>query len=298
MVIEKSEDTGNTGKKGQAMVEFAIAIPIVMILVLAIFDFGRLIFVYTSISAASREAARYGAGVGSTISGTLLYNDCDQIKAAAIRIGRFAGVKASDIHIFHDTGPDTTKVEYCTNPTDTVNFQQDDRISVKVDVRYDPIIPIVNIPSFILHSQSAHTILLGADVVAIQQPVNPGEGQICDVTPYKITVTNPIGPVVSATIENTSGSDVTIKNILIVWDTTSSPVLQSISGIPGIAYPPPNPANLGPAYSTPVNWNFPNSTVDNPKPQSFSFTFSKALKNNLIIRLTMDLVDKTCAFGQ
>ena len=121
MVIEKSEDTGNTGKKGQAMVEFAIAIPIVMILVLAIFDFGRLIFVYTSISAASREAARYGAGVGSTISGTLLYNDCDQIKAAAIRIGRFAGVKASDIHIFHDTGPDTTKVEYCTNrPTQLI----------------------------------------------------------------------------------------------------------------------------------------------------------------------------------
>ena len=286
------------GKKAQAMVEFAIAVPIVMVLVLGVFEFGRLIFVYTSITSASREAARYGAGVGSTDSGTLLYQDCAGIRDAAVRIGRFAGVRASDVHIFHDNGPNTTPIEYCKTPSDFVDFHQDDRISIKVDVQYDPIVPLLNIPSFILHSQNAHTILMGADVVALQQPVNVGGGQICDVTPYDITVTNPLGPVVSATIENTSGVDVSITNLLIVWDTTSSPVLQSISGIPGIAYPPPSPANLGPSYSTSLGWVFPNSTEDDQETQTFSFTFSKALKNNLIIRLTMDLGSKTCSFGQ
>ena len=277
MTIEKSKIRTITGKKAQAMVEFAIAVPIVMVLVLGVFEFGRLIFVYTSITSASREAARYGAGVGSTDSGTILYQDCSGIRDAAIRIGRFAGVKTSDVHIFHDSGPDTSLIEYCKTPSDLVDFQQDDRISVKVDVEYDPVVPLVNIPSFILHSQSAHTILLGADVVAVQQPSNAGGGQICDVTPYLITVTNPLGPVVSATIENTSGSDVIINNLLIVWDTTSSPVLQSMSGIPGIAYPPPSPANLGPAYSTSLGWVFPNSTEDDFKAANiFIYIFKSA----------------------
>ena len=288
------------GEKAQAMVEFALAVPIIMVLVLGIFEFGRLIFVYTTITSASREAARYGAGVGSTNAGTFLYNDCNGIRAAALRIGRFAGLKDLDIHIYHDQGPDTTQIEYCKNPTDSVNFRPDDRISVKVDVVYDPIMPLVNIPPFIMHSQNSHTILLGANVVALPQPVNAGEGQTCDMSPYKITVTNPLGPVVQVYILNTSETTRTITNLLIVWDTTGSPVLQSINGISG-AYPPPSPANLGPAYSTPLDWVFPSTTAATPVPTptpSFTITFSKALKNNVIIRLSVDLDGKTCAFGQ
>ena len=288
------------GEKAQAIVEFALAVPLVMVMVLALFEFSRLIFVYTTITSASREAARYGAGVGSTDAGTMLYNDCNGIKAAAIRVGRFAGLNESDIHIYHDSGPDTTQIEYCTNPSDTVHFGPDDRISVKVDAFYDPIMPLVNIPPFTLHSQNSHTILLGANVVALPQPVNVGGGQTCDVSPYKITVSNPSGPEVQVFLLNTSDTNLTITNLLLVWDTSGSPVLQSINGIPG-ANPPSSPANLGPSYSTPLEWPFLSTTDATPQPTptpSFTITFSKALKNNLIIRLTVDLGGKTCAFGQ
>ena len=333
MVNDKSGNTANQGKKAQAMVEFAIAIPIIMVLVLAIFEFGRLIFVYTSISAASREAARYGAGVGDTNPGTNLYNDCAGIKAAAVRIGRFAGVKESNISIYHyypnpaynpsaypppvPPIPEFLKDQYCIGMTeDNVAFNQDDRIEVKVDVKFDPIVPLVNISSFFLHSQNAHTILTGADVAAVPQPTNLAGGQICDVTPYKIYVTNPLGPIVNVYLLNTSGATVVVGNILIVWDTTSGPVLQTISGIVS-----ENPNSSGPSYSSStVNWNFgaatstptppptptPAPTLTPPPTSSLTITFSKKLANPVIIRLELEVPvvnsgtpgTKICAFGQ
>jgi Flp pilus assembly protein TadG len=49
--------------KGAAAVEFAIILPLLLLLVLLMIDFGRLLFVQISLNAASREAAR-----GSSLS--------------------------------------------------------------------------------------------------------------------------------------------------------------------------------------------------------------------------------------
>jgi len=43
---------------GQAMVEFALVMPLLLILLLAIFDAGRVVFAYNSITNAAREGAR------------------------------------------------------------------------------------------------------------------------------------------------------------------------------------------------------------------------------------------------
>jgi len=48
---------------GQGMVEFAIVFPLIVILILAIFEFGRVMFAYSVSIAAAREAARYGAAI-------------------------------------------------------------------------------------------------------------------------------------------------------------------------------------------------------------------------------------------
>lgn len=48
-------------QRGQSMVEFALAFPIFLLIVLGIFEFGRLFVTYTSVYAAAREGARYGA---------------------------------------------------------------------------------------------------------------------------------------------------------------------------------------------------------------------------------------------
>jgi len=45
--------------RGQAMVEFALVFPIFILLMVAMFDFGRVIWVNDTLATASREAARF-----------------------------------------------------------------------------------------------------------------------------------------------------------------------------------------------------------------------------------------------
>jgi Flp pilus assembly protein TadG len=52
---------------GQAMVEFALVLPIFLLLILVLFDMGRATQAYTAVAAAAREGARSGsiaAGAG------------------------------------------------------------------------------------------------------------------------------------------------------------------------------------------------------------------------------------------
>jgi Flp pilus assembly protein TadG len=44
--------------RGQSLVEFALALPVVILLFLAIFDFGRAVFAYNTVSNAARDGAR------------------------------------------------------------------------------------------------------------------------------------------------------------------------------------------------------------------------------------------------
>jgi len=285
------------GEKAQAAVEFALTIPIVLVIVLAIIESGWFLFTYTSLTAAGREAARYGAGVGDT-GGTVLYNDCDGIKSAAIRIGRYAGIQTGDVHIYHDSGPNTTQTEYCTTPGDTASFVQDDRIVVKIDVTYSPITPLDVIPAIPLHSQSAHSVVLGAQVVAAT-PAFSGGSELCDLSGYAVaSESSVLGPVDTIVIQNTSGTDTSIENVSIVWDTTSGPTLNQIKdNTIGTTLNLNSSEGAGPTYS----WNpspafsFPtNPPGSNP---SFTLTFSKTLKSNVIIRLTLAGADQ-CVFGQ
>jgi Flp pilus assembly protein TadG len=45
--------------RGQALVEFAIIIPLFLVLLMGILDFGRVVWATTSLASAAREAARY-----------------------------------------------------------------------------------------------------------------------------------------------------------------------------------------------------------------------------------------------
>ena len=51
----------DTDERAQAMVEFALILPMLLLLLIGIMDFGRALFVYSEVSNASREAVRYAA---------------------------------------------------------------------------------------------------------------------------------------------------------------------------------------------------------------------------------------------
>jgi len=55
---------GRRRSGGQALAEFALAIPIFILLVFGLIDIGRLVYVNNAISQAAREGARYGSVQG------------------------------------------------------------------------------------------------------------------------------------------------------------------------------------------------------------------------------------------
>lgn len=55
-------------REGQSLVEFALILPVLLLILLGLFDFGRAIYAYNSIANAAREAARV-AIVDQTVSG-------------------------------------------------------------------------------------------------------------------------------------------------------------------------------------------------------------------------------------
>ncbi|TBW09597.1 pilus assembly protein [Azotobacter chroococcum subsp. isscasi] len=50
------------GQSGLAMVEFAIALPLLLLMLLAVAEFGRMLYHYNNLMQASRDASRYVAG--------------------------------------------------------------------------------------------------------------------------------------------------------------------------------------------------------------------------------------------
>jgi Flp pilus assembly protein TadG len=50
--------SGHRGRAGQSLVEFALILPIALILLLAVFDAGRAVFLYNGLTNAAREGAR------------------------------------------------------------------------------------------------------------------------------------------------------------------------------------------------------------------------------------------------
>ena len=57
MIRRQRRQSRRTGR-GQSLVEFALVFPIVVVILLAIFDLGRLVFAYNDIGNAARQGAR------------------------------------------------------------------------------------------------------------------------------------------------------------------------------------------------------------------------------------------------
>ncbi len=69
-------------ERAQTMVEFALVFPIVLLITYGIMELGRMIFIYTSLTSAAREGARYGAATRVVSGGLEQYADCAGIRAA------------------------------------------------------------------------------------------------------------------------------------------------------------------------------------------------------------------------
>ncbi|HSV86798.1 MAG TPA: TadE/TadG family type IV pilus assembly protein [Levilinea sp.] len=154
------------------MVEFALALPVFLLLIFGIVEFSRLLLTFSAVYTASREAVRYAVATGLNPNLTPprpQYQDCDGIRAAGVNLGRFGGVGFADFDIRYDRGlkeiPDEfTSLQQCSGSVSNVNLVMGDRVLVKVQTYFEPIMPLVNVPRIPVSSTTARTILSGVNV--------------------------------------------------------------------------------------------------------------------------------------
>ena len=76
-------------ESGATAVEFALILPLLLVLIFGLIDFGRMGFVQISVTAASREGARYSSLFSSGLGSTQTLNDFVQTSApAAARVSQ------------------------------------------------------------------------------------------------------------------------------------------------------------------------------------------------------------------
>jgi Flp pilus assembly protein TadG len=153
----------------QALVEFALALPIFLMVVYGLLETGRLVYLYSAVTTASREAARYGAawGVNNTADMVPKYADCLGIKDTARKVGILLNLLNGNIVVQYDHGPGTLPFLVCDRNSAgpdldvSAGVRTGDRILVTVNYTYSPIVRVV--PSWnnrtITSGPSARTIV-------------------------------------------------------------------------------------------------------------------------------------------
>src|SRR5512139_736537 len=156
--------------RAQAMVEFAIALPILLLMLYGIIEAGRLLFMYSTVVTASRQAVRYGSATGEGLGGHPRYQDCKGIREAASKVA-FLGAFDKIILQF-DTGPGTAVNDYCNPETlesdsslNTAILQGNrTRLIVAVQKDFSPIVRLVPFFDRTIEARSARTILYSVPI--------------------------------------------------------------------------------------------------------------------------------------
>ena len=88
----KLRRSSSLSESGATAVEFAIILPLLLVLIVGLIDFGRMGFVQVSVTAASREGARYSSLNSSGVSNVQTLNDYVQTSApGAARVAQLDG---------------------------------------------------------------------------------------------------------------------------------------------------------------------------------------------------------------
>jgi len=155
------------GWKAQAMVEFAIVLPILLLVMYGLLEVGRLIFIYSAVTNASRNASRYASAYGFEETGTYhKFAYCDGIRNIAELSAYGMNPSALTITISYDSGPGTASLGVCDfaggdDPQifDAIKDTNGMRVTVTVLADFQAIVSLVPITDRTINSSSSRTIL-------------------------------------------------------------------------------------------------------------------------------------------
>ncbi len=167
--IYKTKIRLHAGKRialGQGMIEFALTLPILLVLILGVIEFGRLLFVFSAVTTGAREAARYGSAAGITSGSLAQYRDCQGIRSAAKRLSNLAGIQDNDVLIQYDKGPGSgPPFGVCpVGGSGPASVGLKDRVIITVSGNFQPMAPLIDIPPFKIESTTRRTIVKGVEI--------------------------------------------------------------------------------------------------------------------------------------
>lgn len=153
---------GHRSARGQGLVEFAIAFPVLTVLVFGGIDFARGILVHNALTNSAREGARYGIAHPQKITSTdaadpnnVVAHVLQEIKNAT------ASVTASNVKVWY-VKADGTKIDAVSaRSTYTANTAAYPYLEVDVSFSYQPVTPVVgNIVGSSLNLQASTTMAI------------------------------------------------------------------------------------------------------------------------------------------
>jgi Flp pilus assembly protein TadG len=147
-------------RRGQALVEFALVLPIFLVMLFAVVDGGRFVYMNSVLSSAAREGARVGSVEaswlgsadpscgqtgGPTCPANVAQLKADVLNAANRMVTPFANIVSAQVYVSCDqqgsepTG-NWTAGTACTSTTGAYN----NVISVRVALTYQPLTPVLS----------------------------------------------------------------------------------------------------------------------------------------------------------
>ena len=153
-------------ERGATIVETAVAILILFTLIFGLVELGRYVAATSTVTNASREAARYASATGEGVNPpTKRFADCAGMRTSAQRLGVVTKPTDGQITLTY-LEADGTLIEVCVGATisDPTLVSTGDRLEATVSVPYSPITPIVGIfiPSGNISATTTRTFNLGA----------------------------------------------------------------------------------------------------------------------------------------
>jgi Flp pilus assembly protein TadG len=140
-MLHRSNVRGARSRRGQALVEFSLAlIPFVLIL-LGIFDLGRGIYMNNGVSEAAREIARVTAVHPCDTGSCALGNSPETLAVITTQKGLIPGLGSASSSVTFDctTVSDVVIPTSATNPCDSGNY-----VRVTVSVPFGVITPVLS----------------------------------------------------------------------------------------------------------------------------------------------------------
>lgn len=149
------------GARAQALVEFSIALPVLIVMLVGIMEAGRMIVTYALVNNASRDAVRYASAVGRSDASpnNYKYNDCAAIKGIARKSAFIVTLSSITIDYYNDAGTYVGTCDATSGGDPDISVDSNYRVKVTVTASYKPVIKLIPFGQKNFSAISSRTIL-------------------------------------------------------------------------------------------------------------------------------------------